>query len=66
MIRSTPTSNFYKVEQWSRDGRHIDRMVYAGNDLDRAREIFEGLTKRRPRGEYTIRQGIRVLAKWPR
>ena len=30
---------FYKVEQWSRDGRHIIKMLYAGNSLDTARAI---------------------------
>ena len=33
--------NFYKVEQWSRDGQRIERMLFAGNSLDRAREIFK-------------------------
>ena len=57
--------NFYKVELWSRDGRHIVRMLYAGNVLDGVPNIFQRLTKHRPRAEYIIRQGVRVLAKWP-
>jgi hypothetical protein len=32
--------NFYKVEKWSRDGLHIEEMLYAGSNLDRARAIF--------------------------
>ena len=31
--------NFYKVEKWTKDGAKIERMLYAGNDLERAREI---------------------------
>jgi hypothetical protein len=27
--------NFYKVEAWSRDGMHIDALLYAGNNLDK-------------------------------
>ena len=32
--------NFYKVEAWSRDGMRIDALLYAGNSLDKAREIL--------------------------
>ena len=32
--------NFYKVERWTRDGLHVAGMLYAGNDLERARSIF--------------------------
>jgi hypothetical protein len=31
--------NFYKVEKWTKDGMKIDRMLYAGNNLDKARHI---------------------------
>jgi hypothetical protein len=33
--------NFYKVEKWSRDWLRVELMLYAGNDLDKARRIFE-------------------------
>ena len=56
--------NYYKVEKWSRDGQQ--RMLFAGNSLDRAREIFQAEARRRPRGRYTIRQRSRVLDQWPR
>ena len=36
-------------------------MLWAGNSLDKAREIFNAEAKRRPRGRYTIRQRTRVL-----
>jgi hypothetical protein len=29
--------NFYKVEKWTKDGTKIDRMLYAGSSLDKAR-----------------------------
>jgi hypothetical protein len=57
--------NFYKVERWSKDGLHVIDLLYAGNDLEKAREIFDAAKKSRPRRPYTIRQRIRVLANWP-
>ena len=39
----------------------IDRLLYAGNNLDKARELFAGEVKRRPRIRLTIRQRARVL-----
>ena len=56
--------NFYKVEQWSRDGQRVERMLFAGNSLDRARAIFKAEIRRRPRGHYTIWQRSRVLDQW--
>jgi hypothetical protein len=32
--------SFYKVEKWTRDGSKVDSLLYAGNDLDKARGIF--------------------------
>ena len=55
--------NFYKVEQWSRDGRRVERMLFAGNSLDSARAVFQAEVRRRPRSRYTIRQRSRVLEK---
>jgi hypothetical protein len=56
--------NFYKVERWTRDGLHITDLLYAGNDLEKAREIFNAAKKLRPGRPYTIRQGVRALANW--
>jgi hypothetical protein len=57
---------FFKVERWSKDGHdHIEEMLFAGNRLEKARTVFADAVKRRPGGSYTIRQGIRVLRKWP-
>ena len=58
--------NFYKLEKWTRDGTKIDRMLYAGNNLDKARTLFEQAIKHRPRIRVTIRQRTRVLEQWPR
>jgi hypothetical protein len=27
--------NFYKVEKWTKDGTKVDRLLYAGNNLER-------------------------------
>jgi hypothetical protein len=56
---------FYKVEKWTRDGTKVDRMLYAGNSLAKAQEIFEQSIKHRPRIRLTIRQRARVLGQYP-
>jgi hypothetical protein len=58
--------NFYKVEQWTKDDQHIERMIHAGNRIEKARGVFDNAVRKRPGGRYTIRQGIRVLQQWPR
>jgi glycogen debranching enzyme len=57
--------DWFKVEQWSRDGNAVERLLWAGNRIEVARETFDAVLKHRPRGRYTIRQGSSVLAKWP-
>ena len=57
--------NFYKIEKWTKEGSRVDRMLYAGNNLDKARAIFAATVKRRPRVRLTIRQRSRVLQHWP-
>jgi hypothetical protein len=58
--------NFYKVEKWSKDGQRIEDMLHASNSIQKAREIFRAFVKKRPRVRLTIRQGIRVLERWPK
>jgi hypothetical protein len=58
--------NFYKVEKWTRDGTKVDSLLYGGNNLNKAREIFDSAIKHRPRIRLTIRQRVRVLDEWPR
>jgi thiamine monophosphate kinase len=57
---------FYKEEKWTRDGTKVDSLLYAGNNLGRARSVFENAIKHRPRIRLTIRQRMRVLDEWPR
>jgi hypothetical protein len=57
--------DFYKVEKWTKDGTKIDRLLWAGSNLDKAREVFESAIKHRPRIRLTIRQRTRVLVQWP-
>ena len=52
--------NFYKVEQWTRDGMEVERLLYAGNNLAKAEDIFARAVKHRPRIRLTIRQRTRV------
>ena len=56
--------NFFKVELWTRDSRHVERLLFAGNSLDKARTLFAAYSKRRPRARLTIRQRSRVLEEW--
>jgi hypothetical protein len=56
---------FYKVEQWTRDGMRVERLLYAGNSLAKAEDIFARTVKHRPRIRLTIRQRTRVLQQFP-
>ena len=58
--------NYYKVEKWTKDGARVKRMLYAGSNLDRAREVFASAIYHRPRIRLTIRQRSRVLEEWPK
>ena len=42
--------NFYKVEKWTQDGMRVDSLLYAGNNLNKAQEIFANAIKHRPLG----------------
>ena len=44
---------------------HLDALLYAGNGLDKAREIFVTTVKHRPSVRLTIRQRTLVLQQWP-
>ena len=41
--------NFFKVELWTKDSQHVERLLFAGNSLDKAREMFAAYGRRRPR-----------------
>jgi hypothetical protein len=58
--------NFYKIEEWTRDGSKVDCLLYAGSNLDKARKIFFGAISHRPRIRLTIRQRTVVLERWPK
>ncbi len=58
--------NFYKVEKWTEDEQHITDLLYAGSNLDKARDTFARFIKKRPATHLTIRQRSRVLDKWPK
>ena len=55
---------FYKVEQWSRDGMHVERLLYAGNSLAKAEDSFARAVRHRPRIRLTLRQRTRVLQQY--
>ena len=49
----------------SRDGMRIDALLYAGNNLRKAQEIFVTTVRHRSDIRLTIRQRTRVLQQWP-
>ena len=49
--------NFCKVEKWTKDGAKVERMLYAGNDLERAHAIFTNAIGFRPRIRWTLGSG---------
>jgi hypothetical protein len=57
--------NFYMVEKLTKDGKQVDRHLYASNNFDKARDIFTKAVAHRPRIRLTIRQRTRVLQRWP-
>jgi hypothetical protein len=57
--------NSFKVELWTKDGLHVERLLFAGNNLDKARALFAAYAKKRPRARLTIRLRSRVGAEWP-
>lgn len=57
--------NYYKVEKWTKDATKVDRLLYAGDDLEKARDVFAQAVKHRPRIILTIRQQSHVLDWWP-
>jgi hypothetical protein len=40
-------------------------MLYAGNNLEKAKDIFAEAIKHRPRIRLMIQQRTRVLERWP-
>jgi hypothetical protein len=58
--------NYYKVEKWTKDGSKVERMLFAGSSLDKAREVYAAAIYHRPRIRLTIRQRTRVLEEWPK
>jgi hypothetical protein len=39
--------NFYKVEKWTKDGTKLDRLLHAGDNLEKAQEIFRSAIQHR-------------------
>jgi hypothetical protein len=57
--------NFYKVELWTPND-FIERMLFAGASLDRARAVFADYAMCWPAARLTIRQRMHVLTQWPK
>ena len=57
--------DFYKVEKWSMDGLRVDSLLYAGNNLGNARDVFRKALDSQPPIRLSIRQRTQTLAQWP-
>jgi len=57
--------NFYKVEKWRRDGLRVDLMLYAGNNLDKARRVFDRAASGSAYACWTSGHGIRRSSEHP-
>jgi hypothetical protein len=57
--------NFYMVEKLTKDGKQVDRLLYAGNNLGKARDVFRKALDSRPPIRLSIRQRTQTLAQWP-
>jgi hypothetical protein len=57
--------NFYKVEKWSGDGLRVVLLLSVGNNLDKARRVFECATKNRQPIRLMIRHRMRVPDESP-
>jgi hypothetical protein len=55
--------NFFKVELWTRDGQHVEQLLFAGN---KARALFASYGKRRPRARLTSDRGAGCWRSGPR
>ena len=56
---------FFKVELWTRNGRHVERLLSPATASTR-RALFAVYGRRRPRARLTIRQRSRVLEEGPK
>jgi hypothetical protein len=52
----TDERNFYRVEECTKDAAKVERLLYAGNNLDKALVIFAKAVRHRPRMRLTVRQ----------
>jgi hypothetical protein len=51
---------------WTKDGPHIQRLLFAGTSLDWARAPVGRICQETATGRLTVRQRARVLAEWPK
>ncbi len=57
--------SFYMVERWSDDGQKPIELIYGGNRLQKARDVYDAMVRYCPAGRYTLRQRARTLRQWP-
>jgi hypothetical protein len=57
--------NFHKVAKWTKEGQHIKEMLFAGDDLEKAKRIFERFIKKRAEVETYDQATKSVSREWP-
>lgn len=56
--------NYYRVEKWTKDTTKVDRLRYAGDNLEKARDVFPQAVKHRQRIRLAVRQQSYMLHGW--
>jgi hypothetical protein len=49
-----------------KDRLHVIRLLYAGDNLERAKQDLARYARKRPRARLTLRQRTRILDEWPK
>jgi hypothetical protein len=55
----------FKIERWSADDATLERSIAAADNLVVARAAFDAAVAAYPQARTTLRDGIRVIAKYP-
>jgi hypothetical protein len=65
-LATEPSQCAFQVTTSRLPGLGVELMLYAGNNLNKARRVFDRAATHRPRIRLTIRLRMRVLDEWPR
>jgi hypothetical protein len=55
----------YKVERWDWKDAHVEEIVASASRITIGHAAFHAAVEQYPRSQLTLRQGARVILKWP-